>query len=214
MYTFFYERFGQLKTELVSITTDAEKQIVYIARVSSTQRNDETDAKLIRYLITKRHWSPFEMAHATVRIETSRAIAQQILRHGKGFDFQEFSQRYADVTDMEPLQLRWQAQKNRQSSLEPITDPVILEIAQEAIEQAEAAYIRLINRGVARECARMVLPLTTQTTIYVTGPIRSWIHYLDSRCTPETQLEHREIALAIRAMLAKELPTIAEVLEW
>ncbi len=186
-----------------------------MARVSSTQRNDDTDAKLLRYLITHKHWSPFELAHATVRIETSRAIAQQILRH-RSFSFQEFSQRYATVTEFEPVQLRMQATKNRQSSAEPLDDADggWADMVQRVIDYADHVYNYMVDHGIARECARMILPLTTKTTLYMSGNLRSWLHYLDLRCSLDAQLEHREIALAIRALLAPSLPACAEALEW
>jgi thymidylate synthase (FAD) len=201
-----------LKVELTSITPGAEQQIVFMARVSSTQRNDDTDSKLLRYLIGHKHWSPFELAHATVRIETSRAIAQQILRH-RSFSFQEFSQRYAEVTEYEPVQLRMQAEKNRQSSTEPAED-VWHDLVADHIKRTNALYKTMVRAGIARECARMILPLTTKTTLYMSGSLRSWLHYLELRTSQDTQLEHREIALAIRSLLAPELPAVAEVLEW
>lgn len=193
----------------------AEELLVYIARVSNpaNQMNSETSPKLIKYLIGNKHWSPFEMVDMTVEIVTSRAIAQQILRH-RSFSFQEFSQRYAAVTEMEPVQLRKQAEKNRQSSTEDFNPTISIDygndIGTDTASQAIADYIELgqnlykglLNAGVAKECARFVLPLTTQTRIYMKGSIRSWIHYLQIRCDEHTQLEHREIALAIREIFA------------
>ena len=208
-----------MKTTLVSVTKSLiseenltpEQLIVYIARVSnpSNQLNHETADKLINFMITHKHWSPFEMVDMTVEIVTSRAIAQQILRH-RSFSFQEFSQRYAAVLDMEPVQIRKQAQKNRQSSEEvfnphleygfekDLHDRRIYTDADKAIKnhikESEDLYNALIKAGAAKECARMVLPLTTQTKIYMKGSIRSWIHYLMIRCDEHVQLEHREIA--------------------
>jgi thymidylate synthase (FAD) len=201
-----------------------EELIVYIARVSnpSNQLNTETSEKLIAYLLKNKHWSPFEMVDMTVEIVTSRAIAQQILRH-RSFSFQEFSQRYAAVTDFEPIQLRKQADKNRQSSEDPIdikeeisvdvgcgVEGTIEGLIHQHIEFADQLYHALINHGVAKECARMVLPLTTQTKIYMKGSVRSWIHYLQIRCDPHTQLEHRQIADKIREIFTNQFPNIAK----
>lgn len=200
-----------------------EQLITYTARVSNpgNQHNHETADKLIAYLIKNKHWSPFEMVSMCVEIKTSRAIAQQILRH-RSFSFQEFSQRYAKVVDMEPVQLRKQAEKNRQSSTEAF-DPVLPATArqqgdeglkasvavQNAIKHCEIIYQELIKAGVAKECARMVLPLTTQTTIYMTGTVRSWIHYLQQRIDPHTQLEHQQVAQAVLSIFVQKFPNIA-----
>lgn len=218
-----------MKVNLVSVTKHEkytpEELIVYVARVSnpSNQGNMETAPKLIKYLIDNKHWSPFEMVDMTVEIVTSRAIAQQILRH-RSFSFQEFSQRYSAVTEMEPIQLRRQAEKNRQSSEEEF-DPELgtllggkketaLERVKWVIAQANNTYNLLIEAGVAKECARMVLPLTTQTTIYMKGSVRSWIHYLQIRCDQHTQLEHRQIADSIREEFIKIFPNISEALNF
>lgn len=200
-----------------------EQLITYTARVSNpgNQHNHETADKLIAYLIKNKHWSPFEMVSMCVEIKTSRAIAQQILRH-RSFSFQEFSQRYAEVVDMEPVQLRKQAEKNRQSSTEAF-DPVLPATARQqgdeglkasvavrnAIKHCEIIYQELIKAGVAKECARMVLPLTTQTTIYMTGTVRSWIHYLQQRIDPHTQLEHQQVAQAVLSIFVQKFPNIA-----
>jgi len=221
-----------MNVKLVSLTKsmveekelNAEELIVYTARVSnpSNQLNSETSDKLIAYLIKHKHWSPFEQADLCVEIITSRAIAAQILRH-RSFTFQEFSQRYAEVLDMEPVQLRKAGATNRQSSLE-VFDPVVNHIpvlgsrlASEAItsyiEAGETLYKELLDKGVAKECARMVLPLTTSTKIYMKGSIRSWIHYLQIRTEEHTQLEHREIALAIQDIFKTHFPNISKALE-
>jgi len=195
----------------------AEELIVFTARVSnpSNQHNKETADKLIGYLIRNKHWSPFEMADMTVEIKTSRAIAAQILRH-RSFSFQEFSQRYAEVQEIEPVQLRRQAETNRQSSLEA-HDPTIMVdgkpvLASRLIHDHIAAglqlYKDLLNEKVAKEVARMILPLTTGTTIYMKGSIRSWIHYLQIRTDEHTQLEHRQIALAIAEIFRVHFPNI------
>ena len=204
--------------------TEVEALIVYIARVSNpgNQNNMETAPKLIKYLIDNKHWSPFEMVDFTVEIKTSRAIAQQILRH-RSFSFQEFSQRYAVATDFEPVQLRKQADKNRQSSTE-LFDPLIkiaegVELTaswviQNQLMHAKDMYRKLIDAGVAKECARMVLPLTTQTTIYMKGSVRSWIHYLMIRDDAHTQLEHQQIAKEIKKIFCDLFPNIADALLW
>lgn len=210
-----------MNVKLVSITKSLveekelspEELIVYIARVSnpSNQLNSETADKLIAFLIRNKHWSPFEMVDMTVEIVTSRGIAQQILRH-RSFSFQEFSQRYAEVTDFEDVQLRKTGATNRQSSTDPF-DPVILgtpasTVISQHLEKCEILYKELLELGVAKECARFVLPITTQTKIYMKGSIRSWIHYLQIRCDEHTQLEHREIALAILELFQTHFPNI------
>lgn len=214
----------QSRIEGVELT--AEQLIVYTARVSNpgNQMNTETADRLIAYLIKNKHWSPFEMADMTVEIVTSRGIAQQILRH-RSFSFQEFSQRYAEVTEMEPIQLRKAGATNRQSSSEEF-DPEIEEdwfmaaqtiyasdAIQRHIHESEKLYKRLLTAGVAKECARFVLPITTQSTIYMKGSVRSWIHYLQIRCDQHTQLEHRLVAEAIRDIFKEQFPNIAKALE-
>lgn len=228
-----------MKVKLVSITKSlvdekelsAEELIVYIARVSnpSNQLNSETSDKLISYLIKNKHWSPMEMVDMTVEIITSRAIAQQILRH-RSFSFQEFSQRYSEVTEFENVQIREQAKQNRQSSeykpeFEKLDGVKYIEdwtskeysgmassLIQSHITSSENLYKALIKSGVAKECARMVLPLTTQTKIYMKGSIRSWIHYLQIRCDEHCQLEHREIANEIKKILDTNFPNISKSL--
>jgi thymidylate synthase (FAD) len=217
-----------MNVKLVSLTSSliTEKQltpeelIVYIARVSNpaNQLNSETSDRLISYMVRNKHWSPFEMVDMTVEIVTSRAIAQQILRH-RSFSFQEFSQRYAEVIDMEAVQMRSQADKNRQSSTEE-TDPYLghgnkkaSELINDHIENSQALYRSLLDHGVAKECARMVLPLTTQTKIYMKGSVRSWIHYLQIRCDGHTQLEHQQIAKAILEIFRENFPMISKGLE-
>lgn len=203
-------------------TLSAEELIVYIARVSnpSNQLNSETADKLIAYLVKNKHWSPFEMVDMTVEIITSRGIAQQILRH-RSFSFQEFSQRYAEVTEMEPVQLRKAGSTNRQSSTEEF-DPFITggdgrkykasEVIAYAIEDMQQIYSRLLEAGVAKECARFLLPITTQTRIYMKGSVRSWIHYLQIRSDSHTQLEHQQVALEILEIFKVNFPTISKAL--
>jgi thymidylate synthase (FAD) len=192
-----------------------EEFIVYIARVSNpnNQLNLETGHKLIRYLIKHKHWSPFEHVSCTFEIKTSRAIAAQILRH-RSFTFQEFSQRYAQVTELESVEWRKQGKTNRQVGDEVIKLPDHLQYAvDETLRNTEALYNQLINEGIAKECARMILPLNTSTTIYMTGSLRSWIHYLNLRCEAGTQKEHREIADSIKERLKIVFPTVFETLE-
>lgn len=191
-----------------------EEYIIYEARISSDDRlNNETAPKLLRYLIDKKHWSPFEMISIGIEVQTSRAIAQQILRH-RSFSFQEFSQRYAEVTAMEPIQLRYQATKNRQSSTTKITDPSIEGKALDAIQYCENVYHDLVENNVAKECARMVLPLTSQTTLCIHGTLRSWIHFFEQRCSPHAQLEIQEIAYEARRLISEKCPWVAKALNW
>jgi|TARA_B100000085_G_scaffold282538_1_gene311240 thymidylate synthase (FAD) len=220
-----------MNVKLVSITAPtvgdgdwkAEDLIAYCARVSNpnNQMNKETAPRLVKYLIKHRHWSPFELASMCVEIKTSRAIAAQILRH-RSFSFQEFSQRYSSIQELEPLELRGQAETNRQSSTDVI-DPVLtnnyknvpasLAVSQH-LNEGVKLYEELIEAGVARETARMVLPLTTETTMYMNGTVRSWIHYIDLRSKEDTQKEHREIAEAIKEVFVENFPNVSEALEW
>ena len=203
------------EAQLISVTPDAEKTIVYCARVSSpdNQHNEQTSPRLVNYLIKHKHWSPFEMANMCVEITTSRAISTQILRH-RSFSFQEFSQRYSEATTFEGIQLRKPAEKNRQSSADLINDPLLQDIAQNSVDQAFRAYELLIENGVAKECARGVLPLNTQTKLYMNGTIRSWIHYIELRTNEDTQKEHREVAQAIKEIFITQFPSISEALNW
>lgn len=211
-----------MNVKLVSITKPevegmdtAEELVAYCARVSNpeNQMNTETAPRLVKYLIKHKHWSPFEMVNMCVEIETSRAIAAQILRH-RSFSFQEFSQRYSAATEIEPIELRKQADKNRQSSAEVIDEPVINNVVKYAIDHAVQTYEKLLSQGVAKEQARMVLPLTTKSTLYMNGSIRSWVHYLDLRCAMDTQKEHRDVANAVKNIFVENFPNISEALEW
>jgi thymidylate synthase (FAD) len=172
-----------------------EELIVYIARVSNpdNQMNMETAPKLINYLIKHKHWSPFEFVDMTVEIVTRRSIAAQILRH-KSFSFQEFSQRYSTATEVQSIELRRQGKTNRQSSEEIILDSTLTKMVDNHLEKSKELYQYLIDEGVSRETARDILPLATETTMYMKGSVRSWIHYLDLRCSQDTQMEHRYIA--------------------
>lgn len=192
-----------------------EELIVYIARVSnpSNQMNMESAPKLINYLIKHKHWSPFEFVDMTVQIVTRRSIAAQILRH-KSFSFQEFSQRYSTATDIQKIELRKQAQTNRQSSEDLVLDSALLTLVENHMERGKELYDFLIENGVARETARDVLPLATETTMYMKGSIRSWIHYLDLRCSQDTQLEHRIIANKIKDVFTENFPNISKALSW
>ena len=201
-------------TNLISITPKAEEIIAYCARVSNPSNQDNPESeRLIRYLIKHRHWSPFEMAHMVVEINTTRAIAAQILRH-RSFSFQEFSQRYADInflSELEVPELRRQDTKNRQNSIDDL-DPAGVAFFQRQIDahfdNALDLYRDLVDAGVAKECARAVLPLNTPSRLYMAGSIRSWLHYVDLRAANGTQKEHMDIALGVKEIIRTELPNI------
>ena len=202
---------------LVSLTPDAEQQIVYMARVSNpkNQANLETAPRLIKYLIKHKHWSPFEMASMQVEINTTRAIAAQCLRH-RSFSFQEFSQRYSSAGDLPSIglpHLRSQDLKNKQASHDDL-DPEMVALMEKQIQQLYHStfdyYEYLLDRGVAKECARSILPLGTPTRLYMSGTIRSFLHYVDIRAGVETQFEHRQIALAIKDIIEEQLPNVYE----
>ena len=215
-----------MKVKLLNITPDAEEHIVEIARVSSSRKNKKDNAAgLLRYLVRHKHWSPFEHSHATFEIETSKAIGIQLIRH-RSFSFQEFSQRYQDVNRLghmfEPIELRAQAEDNRQSSTEVIDPEVhigggytkLSELITTHMSASRELYDMLINNGVAREQARMVLPLCTNTKIHMTGTIRSWIHFLELRDDSHAQKEIQLIAKEIKKQLKDKLPVISEALEF
>jgi len=191
-----------------------EAAIIYIARVSSSREDKTEDLPgLIGYLIRNKHWSPFEMASMCVGIETSRAISLQIVRH-RSFSYQQFSQRYAASADMEPIELRWQAQKNRQSSTDVVDLPELQKDVDAHLLACQALYESLIDQGVAKESARFVLPATTQTKLYMNGTVRSWIHYLEIRDDEHVQKEHRDIAIAIKKIFMEQYPLTSEALGW
>ena len=211
-----------MSVKLVSIThpnidglKTAEELISYCARVSnpSNQMNMDSSPKLLSYLIKHKHWSPFEMVDMTVSIVTRRSIAAQILRH-RSFSFQEFSQRYSTATDVQQIELRKQGKTNRQSSEEIILDSTLSKMVINHLEKSKELYQYLIDEGVSRETARDVLPLATETTMYMKGSMRSWIHYLDLRCSHDTQLEHRIIANEIKDIFINNFPSISEALNW
>ena len=176
-----------------AISLHPEELIAYCARVSNpeNQNNTKTAPRLLKFLIKHKHWSPFEMVDMTVEIKTSRAIAAQILRH-RSFSFQEFSQRYSEAQTLEELELRVQAEKNRQSSSETFSNGHLLAKVREHTAKGVDLYNELIRAGVAKESARMILPLTTETTMYMKGSVRSWVHYIDLRTEENTQKEHRD----------------------
>lgn len=197
--------------KLVAITPDAEELIVYCARVSNPANQDKPGGKLLEYLIKHRHWSPFEMANMVIEIKTSRAISAQILRH-RSFSFQEFSQRYAAVQEFVDYPARRQDEKNRQSSHDDLAENTkgVWTILQHDIQKKAAhLYNQALELGIAKECARFLLPMSAKTTLYMNGNIRSWIHYIDLRTDETTQFEHREIALAVKNIFAQQMPTIA-----
>ena len=209
-----------MNVKLVNITPDAEKTMAYIARVSNPNNQDnEKFAGLLKYCISHNHWSVFEQSSMTLEIETTRAIAAQILRH-RSFTFQEFSQRYADSTKLGTIpipDLRKQDLKNRQNSTDDLDSFVKekLELQMNTLfSSATALYQQMLEEGVAKECARMVLPLCTPTRIYMTGSCRSWIHYIDLRTAHGTQKEHMDIAEACRKVFTEQFPTVSAALEW
>lgn len=192
----------------------ADQLLVYIARVSnpSNQLNTATGPKLLAYCIKHNHWSVFEHAHMTVEIQTSLAIATQILRH-RSFTFQQFSQRYATVSaGQEDIELRMKGGTNRQGSTNDTAHPALARVARESVERANAAYAELLAAGVAPECARMVLPQATKTTMYMTGSVRSWIHYFVQRVSPHAQKEHRLVANAALNIFADVFPQTYEAM--
>ena len=210
-----------MNVKLVSLTQphdgdmNCEDLIAYCARVSnpSNQNNTATAPKLLKYLIKHKHWSPFEMASMTLEIKTSRAIAAQILRH-RSFSFQEFSQRYSVAQELEEIEFRKQAEKNRQSSTDEFTDGFFLSKVREHLGKSVSLYNEAIKLGIAKESARLLLPLTTETTMYMSGTIRSWVHYIDLRCQQDTQKEHREIAEACKKIFIENFPNISLALDW
>ena len=202
--------------KLISITPDSEKLIAYCARVSSNQQDNPSISNLLRYCIKHKHWSIFETAYLTVEINTSRAISAQILRH-RSFTFQEFSQRYAEVPDFVTYKARRQDKKNRQASIDDmsIEDRHWFSVAQDKVQTLTASlYLDALDKGIAKEQARFLLPMSSKTKIYMTGNIRSWIHYLELRTGIETQKEHRDLARQVKEIFKEELPIISGALEW
>jgi len=209
-----------MTVNLISITPDAEKTMAHIARVSNPNNQDNPNyAGLLKYCIKHNHWSVFEQSTMTLEIETTRAIAAQILRH-RSFTFQEFSQRYADsklLGTIELPNLRKQDTKNRQNSTDDLDPKVIQSLNMQMgtlFGSSLALYNQMLELGVAKECARMVLPLCTPTRIYMTGSCRSWIHYINLRSAHGTQKEHMDIAEACRKVFTEQFPAVSEALEW
>ena len=208
------------KVKVVSVTPDAEKTMAYIARVSNpaNQENDNFSG-LLKYCIQHEHWSVFEQSSMTLEIETTRAIAAQILRH-RSFTFQEFSQRYAQSNELGKIELpdlRRQDKKNRQNSTDDLDPFVKQKLEAQMItlfSSSQALFNQMIEYGVAKECARMVLPLCTPTRIYMTGSCRSWIHYINLRSSHGTQKEHMDIANECRKVFIDQFPVVSEALDW
>ena len=210
-----------MTVKLVSITPDAEKMMAYVARVSNPSNQDnEKYSGLLKYCIKHNHWSVFEQSYMTLEIETTRAIAAQILRH-RSFTYQEFSQRYADSSllgnKIKLPELRRQDTKNRQNSIDDL-DPFTvqnLELQMQTLfDSSMSLYQQMLNRGVAKECARNVLPLCVGTKIYMTGSCRSWIHYINLRSANGTQKEHMDVALGCKEVFIEQFPAVSEALEW
>ena len=210
-----------MNVKLVTVTPKAEETMGYVARVSNPNNQDNPNvAGLLKYCIKHQHWSVFEQAHMTVEIETTRGLAAQILRH-RSFTFQEFSQRYADTNllaeEIPMFDLRSQDSKNRQNSNDDVPknkkQDLQEKIAEHFVESMDL-YNELLANGIAKECARFVLPLATPTRLYMTGSVRSWVHYIDLRSAHGTQKEHMDIAESIRAIFAEQFPVVSEALGW
>ena len=209
------------EVKLISVTPDAEKTMAYVARVSNPKNQDNDKfAGLLGYCIKHGHWSVFEQAHMTVEINTTRGLAAQILRH-RSFTYQEFSQRYADSSllgDTIPLpELRRQDLKNRQNSTDDLDALVVQDFnskMQRHFVDGMKLYKEMLDAGVAKECARFVLPLATPTRLYMTGSCRSWIHYIELRSAHGTQKEHMNLVENVRSIFTEQFPTVAEALNW
>jgi|TARA_B100000902_G_scaffold306826_1_gene295627 thymidylate synthase (FAD) len=206
---------------LISVTPDAEKHMAYCARVSNPNNQDnEKFSGLLKYCVKHQHWSIFEQAYMTLELNTTRGIAAQVLRH-RSFTYQEFSQRYADsslLSEKIPLpELRRQDTKNRQNSIDDLDafEVQTLEMQMQTLfDSSMALYQQMLERGVAKECARFVLPLAVPTKIYMTGSVRSWIHYIDLRSANGTQKEHMNLALSAKEIFIEQFPAVAEAMEW
>ena len=210
-----------MSVKLVSATPDAEKHMAYVARVSNPKNQDNDQfAGLLKYCIKHGHWSVFEQAFMTVEINTTRGLAAQILRH-RSFTYQEFSQRYADSSmlgkEISLPELRRQDDKNRQNSINDL-DPLVVQDfnakMQKHFVDGMKLYKQMLDAGVAKECARFVLPLATPTRIYMTGSVRSWIHYIDLRSAHGTQKEHMAVAEGVRSIFSEQFPTVSQALDW
>ena len=210
-----------MEVKLISVSPNAEKHMAYCARVSNpNNQENEKYAGLLRYCIKHQHWSIFEQAFMTLEINTTRGLAAQILRH-RSFTYQEFSQRYADSSllgDSIPLpQLRKQDEKNRQNSTDDL-DPILIQELEVKMmnyfRDGMKLYKEMLDAKVAKECARFVLPLATPTRLYMSGSVRSWIHYIELRSGHGTQKEHMDIANACKKIFTEQFPTVAEAMEW
>ena len=210
-----------MNVKLVTVTPKAEELMGYVARVSNPKNQDNPKvAGLLGYCIKHGHWSVFEQAHMTLEINTTRGLAAQILRH-RSFTYQEFSQRYADSSmlgDHIPVpELRRQDDKNRQNSIDDLDRFVVQDFElemQKHFEDGMNLYKKMLDAGVAKECARFVLPLATPTRLYMTGSVRSWIHYINLRSAHGTQKEHMEIAEECRSIFSEQFPSVSQALEW
>ena len=210
-----------MEVKLISVSPDSEKHMAYCARVSNPNNQDNDNyAGLLRYCIKHQHWSIFEQAFMTLEINTTRGLAAQILRH-RSFTFQEFSQRYADTNLLDtniPLpELRRQDTKNRQNSIDDVPEKqskMLLGRIQNYFNEGLDLYNELLREGIAKECARFVLPLATPTRIYMSGSVRSWVHYIDLRSGHGTQKEHMDIANACKSIFTEQFPTVSEALQW
>ena len=207
--------------KLVSVTPDAEKTMGYVARVSNPNNQENPKvAGLLSYCINHGHWSVFEQAHMTVEINTTRGLAAQILRH-RSFTYQEFSQRYADVSYLRehiPLpELRSQDEKNRQNSIDDVDPAMVEKFNKEMRKHFDAGidlYKSMLHAGIAKECARFVLPLATPTRLYMTGSVRSWIHYIELRSAHGTQKEHMDLVENVRKVFIEQFPIVSQALDW
>ena len=208
-------------TKLISVTPDAEKHMAYCARVSNpNNQENEKFSGLLKYCVKHQHWSIFEQAYMTLEINTTRGVAAQVLRH-RSMTYQEFSQRYADsslLAEEIPLpELRRQDTKNRQNSIDDV-DPFVVQkyemLMQQHFKEAMDLYKKMLDDGIAKECARFVLPLATPTRLYMTGSVRSWIHYIELRSANGTQKEHMDIALGAKKIFCEQFPAVAEAMEW
>ena len=206
--------------QLLSITPDAEKTMAYIARVSNPKNQDNQDfSRLLSYCIKNEHWSVFEQSFMTLQIETNRGIAAQILRH-RSFTFQEFSQRYADSSQLGYIpipELRRQDVKNRQNSISDLPEELkkkYIDKIKDNFAKTSKLYEEMLDAGIAKECARFILPLATPTRIYMTGSCRSWIHYINLRSAHGTQEEHKQIALSCRKIFKESFPIVSKALDW
>jgi len=210
-----------MNVRLISVTPEAEKTMGYVARVSNPSNQENPNvAGLLKYCVNHQHWSVFEQAFMTLEIETTRGLAAQILRH-RSFTYQEFSQRYADSSllgeTISVPELRRQDTKNRQNSIDDI-DPFVVQkyqmLIQDHFQKAMELYQKMLDDGIAKECARFVLPLAVPTKLYMSGSCRSWIHYIQLRSANGTQKEHMDIANECKKIFIEQFPTVAEALEW